>query len=311
MAATAMRQTLRSVAIRLSDRLLRGYIRYSPLRIGKQRVWRLYDDRFSWRSAPRIATTPFGFSVHVQLPDQIQKVIWLTGRWEPSITAFVRSTLAPGDTFIDVGANIGYYSLLASRMVGETGRVYAIEASPSIFAMLQDNLMLNRSGNVHAINAIVTDRDGEEDFWLQSANLGQSTAVAALGLAKGMRLEGRVRSATLTSLVPDQDLRNARVIKIDVEGAELTVLQPLFASLSEFSPRTLWAIELSPQLCPGRQADVAQIFKAFSAAGYTAYTIANDYSLRMYTSRPRSALLTRLTRAPTDRAADVLFLRER
>jgi FkbM family methyltransferase len=307
MIPTEMRQTLKSVAIRLSDRLLRDYIRYSPLPIGKLQAWRLYDDRFSWRSIPRTATTRFGFRIPVRLPDHIQKVIWLTGGWEPVITQFVRSTLAAGDTFIDVGANIGYYSLLASRIVGAAGRVYAIEGSRSIFALLQDNLALNRTSNVQAVNAIVADRDGEQEFWLH-ANLGQSTAVAALGAAKGMRLEGRGRCAALTELVPEQQLRNARIIKVDVEGSELAVLQPLFATLSEFSVRTMWAIELSPQLCPGGQADVTHVFEAFCAAGYTAYTMANVYSPHMYLSRPRSAQLAHLTRAPADQA-DVLFLR--
>jgi len=301
---------LKALAIKITDRLLRGYIRYSPIQTGKRRAWRLYDERFSWRCASRIATTPFGFKIHAHLPNQVPKHIWLTGRWEPVITEFFRGSLAPGDTFVDVGANIGYYSLLASRIVGPHGHVYAIEASPTIFGLLRANVALNQASNVQIVHAIAADGDGEKEFWLAPAvNLGQSTSVETLGRSKGMRSEGRVRSRALTSLVPTDRLLNARIIKIDVEGAERAVLEPIFARLPEFSSRTVWTLELSPELCPGAQADVDCVFNAFSRHGYTAFAIRNDYSLAACLSRPRSVEMKRIEVAPSTQA-DVVFVRE-
>ena len=301
---------LRPLAVYVSDRSLRGYIRYSPLRIGKQLAWKLYEQRFSWRTQRRIAATPFGFKVHVQLPDHIQKVIWLTGRWEAVLTEFVRKVLGPGDTLVDVGANIGYYSLLGAQIVGQQGRVYAIEASPTIYKLLQANVALNQADNIEPSNALVTDYDGEKDFWLSwDFNLGQSSSVPRADRIQNMRSEGRVRCAALTSLVPADKLLNARLLKIDVEGAERSVLEPLFGKLAQFSRRSIWAVELSPQLSPGGQADVDCIFDAFCRSGYRPYMIKNDYSVAMYLSKPRTVDMEPLSAAPTTQT-DVIFLRD-
>src|SRR5207249_2412898 len=80
------------------------------------------------------------------------------GMWEPHISRWIDERLSPGDTFIDVGANIGYYSLLAARRVGPTGSVVAIEPSPKTFRALEANLAQNRLKNVRTVNAAVSDR---------------------------------------------------------------------------------------------------------------------------------------------------------
>jgi predicted methyltransferase len=130
-----------------------------------------------------VARTRFGFSLQVKLPDTIQKVILLTGRWEPFLSRFVLDTLRPGDTFVDLGANIGYYSLLASRLVSEKGRVYAIEGSPSIFERLTENVALNKMTNITAIHAIVSDKQGSRPFWrAREPHSGLSTAVESVAL---------------------------------------------------------------------------------------------------------------------------------
>ena len=75
----------------------------------------------------------------------IQRGIYFCGVWEPAITSFVRQTLQAGDVFVDIGANIGYYSCLAAKLTGSTGRVHAIEASPTICTILEENLRINQA----------------------------------------------------------------------------------------------------------------------------------------------------------------------
>jgi len=211
--------------------------------------------------------------------------------------------LAPGDIFVDVGANIGYYSLLASGIVGRNGRVYSIEASPTILPLLRRNIALNHADNVEVIHVIVSDHNGEQEFWLApETERGRSTSVQSIATASGMHSEGSIRCGTLTSIVPADQLLNARFIKIDVEGAERAVLEPLVRRLPEFSSRTVWAMELWP-------GDCAWVFDWFSRHGYTALAMKNDYSAATYLSRPKSLQLRRLTAAPAS-CADVLFLRE-
>jgi FkbM family methyltransferase len=79
--------------------------------------------------------------------------------FEPNLTYFISSVLKPGDVFIDVGANIGYFTMLAAKCVGASGKVYAIEASPSTYDLLIANLRLNEVKNVEAINMAVTDKE--------------------------------------------------------------------------------------------------------------------------------------------------------
>jgi len=300
---------LKAPAIEIADRLVRGYIRYSPVERGRRRMWNWYWQHVGQRTElqPKVAKTPFGFSVHVQPRDWLQMIIWLTGRWEPFITECFRRTLARGDTFIDVGSNIGYYSLLASRIVGRSGHVYSIEASPTSLAQLRHNIALNHADNVEVIQAIVADHDGEQEFWWSPA--GCSTSVQSLASAKGMHSEGRIRCRALTSIVPGDQLLNARLIKIDVEGAERAVLEPLIKRLPEFSKRTVWAVEVMPECRPGGHVDVAWVFDSFFRNGYVAFTMRNDYSPATCLSRPKAVELERSTSVPTS-LTDVLFLRE-
>jgi FkbM family methyltransferase len=299
--------------------MLRAYIRFSPLDFGKAYLWNnCFDRYFDWRTElkPRVVRTRFGFSLQIKLPDTIQKVVLLTGRWEQFLTRFVLDTLRPGDTFVDLGANIGYYSLLASRLVSENGRVYSIEASPSIFERLRENVARNKATNITAIHAIVSDKEGRKPFWLaREPHAGQSTSVASVAShhpmlrASDMRLEAHVSSSPLVNLIPTESLFNARLIKVDVEGAEGEVLRPLVPLLNRFCPRTAWMLELSPQFCPGGQAEIDWIYQSFCNAGYRAFAIPNRYSLECYLARVSSAGLQELSR-PSTRQSDVVFVRQ-
>jgi FkbM family methyltransferase len=247
----------------------------------------------------------------VVLPDIISSRIYLTGEWEAVITRYVRASLRHGDVFVDVGANIGYYSVMASRLVGASGRVFAVEASRRIFQRLARNIEINGCANITAINAAASDAKGELPIFLSAeGNLGHSTTVQSLASREGMMVEERVPANTLEQLVGTMNLRRARLIKIDVEGAERSVLTPLFASLGAFSGQTEWLLELSPEFSAGGQSDVDCIFGAFTEAGYRVYAIQNDYSARSTLNPPRRANLTLLNEPPTRRLCDVLISRQ-
>ena len=104
------------------------------------------------------AVTRYGARFVCWLPDMIQTYLYLFGVWEPDVTAFIRRRLSPGDTFVDVGANVGYHALLAAGSVNGRGRVVAIEASPRIFRMLRENLAGN--GDPAAVRAVAGTHSG-------------------------------------------------------------------------------------------------------------------------------------------------------
>jgi FkbM family methyltransferase len=114
--------------------------------------------------------------------------------WEPCLTCWILEQLAPGDVFIDVGANIGYYSLLASKLVGEFGLVVAIEPSPTIFNSLKNNLALNRVGNIRLVNMAVSDQLQVLRLFIGPEwNVGLTTTVEK----SSFKFEGQVLAAPL------------------------------------------------------------------------------------------------------------------
>ncbi|MDQ2639188.1 MAG: FkbM family methyltransferase [Pseudomonadota bacterium] len=242
-------------------------------------------------------------------PDFVSNAIYATGQWEPYVTAYVRQSLRPGDIFIDVGANIGYFTLLAAGLVGNKGSVHAIEASRRIFTRLQRNVDLNGYRHVRCIHAAASSAAGELSLYLApDDNDGHSTTVEALAHAEGMRLEGTVAADTLMNLVGEEKLFSARLVKIDVEGAELSVLNAIFPVLERFSNATEFLVELSPDYCPGRQDDVDRIFNAFAAAGYGLFRLPNAYSASALLERPGIVTPVPLAAPPTGQT-DVLVSR--
>jgi FkbM family methyltransferase len=289
----------------------RVYIQYAPWSFGKSVVYDLFYRHIVWRTHRATVRTLFTGLMELWMPDLVSTTIYLTGRWEPLITRYIQTHLKRGDTFIDVGANIGYYSLLASRIVESSGRVFAIEASPSIYSRLVRNIELNDCPNITTIHAAAAGVKGEVSIFAGPRyNLGHSTTVDVLAEKEGLKLESKVPSDTLDALVGAQNLRSARFIKIDVEGAECAVLAPLFDSLSEFSPSTEWLLELSADYSAGGQDDVDRIYSAFISHGYKAYAIQNEYDAQFILGPPSEVKLVELTGAPTGGLCDVLMTRQ-
>jgi FkbM family methyltransferase len=140
------------------------------------------------KARPRVvrARTRLGSIVACRTDDQIQRHIYSFGVWEPDITRFIAARLRPGDAFIDVGANIGYYSLLASRLVGSYGRVAAVEPSLSIRAELLTNLAVNGATNVRVISMAASDSAHSAVLYRgPETNRGASTICELRGFGSG------------------------------------------------------------------------------------------------------------------------------
>jgi FkbM family methyltransferase len=104
--------------------------------------------------------TFYGATMEGNVTDFLLKRICFFGVFEPSLTQFMIRTIKPGDTVVDLGANHGYFTLLMSKLVGETGRVIAIEAFPETRQSLEANLALNRIRNVEVRGVAISDRKG-------------------------------------------------------------------------------------------------------------------------------------------------------
>ncbi len=227
------------------------------------------------------AAAHYGAKFHCRLSDLVQGRIFAFGIWEPNLTRFIEKRMRPGDTFVDVGANIGYFSLLAASLVGPKGKVVSIEASPSIFEMLNDHLRFNHVRNVHTINAAAAAGPGTLSLYRgPDDNLGRTSLLASRGLS----LEATVVADRLSTLAGD-DLRRARLIKIDVEGAEPPILLDLLSVADSLRRDVEIVVEITPEDMQQFGITTAEIFERYKAAGFNAYLLENSYLDGAYVER--------------------------
>ncbi|MCI0630990.1 MAG: FkbM family methyltransferase [Phycisphaerales bacterium] len=221
------------------------------------------------------AQTDWGGRLLCWPPDLIGLYSWLFGVWEPDLTRFIERRLSDGDGFIDVGANIGYYSILAARCVGRSGRVVSIEASPVVFKTLEQNLAHNAVGSkVRAINKAAAAGPGLVGVYAgPSHNVGLTTTVKE----RGLPLQSQVEALPLDDLLTSTDIRMARLVKIDVEGAELDVLAGMKGILEQSRPDVEFLVELSPSWWSDTAKRPVDALEPLIAAGFHAYAIPNNY----------------------------------
>lgn len=237
----------------------------------------------NWRDFSTFGSTKFGITYNVRFPDYIQQMIYYFGVWEPPITRIMQQCLSEGSIFVDVGANIGYNTCLASKLVGTTGRVHAIEASPSIFVTLLENIALNKAGNIATYNKAVYDREAKISMYKgPTSNIGYSTTSQHRARRDDLSKEATVIAQPLHMIVPAADLYEARLIKIDVEGAEWFVINGIRDHLDRFSSKTEWLIELNSTEIQEQGGDVGILVKLFTDVGYNIYVVENKYDIGWY-----------------------------
>jgi FkbM family methyltransferase len=300
------KQRLRSVLIPAT----RGYMRYAPTDLGKRALWtHLIAPRLAWASYEYEAQTLFGGRLRGNTADLIQRCIYYFGTWEPHITQWISASLRPGDGFIDVGANIGYYSLLAASLVGPDGPMVAIDASPGIFLDLQANLRRN-GARVRTVHAAVSDRHCRLPVFRSPPDNAGSTTTIRDGIigAETFVLEGEVEGAPLGELLTEEEVRRARIIKIDVEGAELAVARGMAALFPRLRPDCEIILEVGPHRLIAQGETVDTLLRVFTDAGYFPYNIPNDYSTRDYLPPVKAEAPKRLRKPVTDQC-DVIFSR--
>ncbi len=104
---------------------VRSYIRFAPWIHGKLSLYNAVADHLWWLEGTVSAPTTFGATLRVNASDIVGKHLYYFGVWEPTITKWIAERLKPGDCFVDVGANLGYYTLLASKIVGQSGEAWS------------------------------------------------------------------------------------------------------------------------------------------------------------------------------------------
>ncbi|MBL1114655.1 FkbM family methyltransferase [Streptomyces sp. 110] len=287
----------------------REYVRHAPWSAGKRAlVERHLNAALRDRPLHRLARTRFGATFAVDTQDLIQRYLYLFGVWEPHMTRWLQRRLKPGDVFVDVGANIGYYSLLASPLIGRAGTVVAIEASPTFHQLLQRHARRNDRTNIRALNAAVSDRDEQLTFILASSrNMGANSVVPYDGPAESTF---EIAAQPLPDLLTDDEITNARVIKIDVEGAEGSVIRGLVPLLDKLRPDAELTVEVTPQRMSDLGDSVEDLLTTLKGHGFHVYRLPNDYAAGSYPDALRRAPEVPVRwRGPVTEESDLVFSR--
>lgn len=161
---------------------------------------------------------------------------WL-GSYERDKQAMFARTVREGDVVYDIGANVGFYTLLAARLAGPSGFVFAFEPLPRNAAFLREHLRINRVANARPVEAAVGERSGTARFEVSSsAYQGRLAPDTRDGPATPGQTSIEVPVVALDELLAAGELRPPRVVKIDVEGGEAGVLRGAGALLRRHRP---------------------------------------------------------------------------
>lgn len=203
----------------------------APASVQKAADFLFYNLRYM---RPGIVRTRLrGERFFIQLNDPCQYDLVL-GIHEPEVVEWIASSLKAGMTFLDVGTNVGYYTLLGARCVGDSGSVIAIEPDPEVLAILRQNIEVNLLNNVKFVHGAASGTSGR-------ARLGRATSTS---YSTGLYCQNAanwidVRRYSLDAIVSELNIAAVDLVKLDVEGAELEVLEGMSKMLKENRPKVI------------------------------------------------------------------------
>ena len=231
---------------------------------------------FGLLKRPMIAEIPGIGTMQLEPWDLIDSRLFFFGVWEPAVSKFMREAIRPGAVVADIGANIGYYTLLMSRAVGPEGHVYAAEPGPEIRARLENALARNAIANVTVIPYGISDRGERRSFEQASVNLGASKF--------GEVSEDGIELRRLADVIPPDHFARLSFIKLDVEGMEAPVMRDLVELLDRLPQELTICAELRVDH------EMQALLARFREAGMTILEIPNRYTMFDYPAHPLEAV---------------------
>jgi len=184
---------------------------------------------------------PLSLFVHESGDQHVSKQIIESGCWETYETQLVIDRLKPDSVFVDVGANIGYYTLIAASLIGEHGQVFSFEPDPENFYLLQRNLQHNGFAKVDAVDAALADEDSIGKLYLNQHNYGDHQVYDDGSGRPSRSIRLLNGNCYLASKVAAIDL-----LKVDTQGAEYHVIKGLLPLLKKSREQLSMIVEFWP-----------------------------------------------------------------
>lgn len=172
--------------------------------------------------------------------DYIDRWLFTGADFEPQTVELIQKYLSKNDNFLDIGANIGYFSLIASRVVGNGGIVYSFEPTPHTILRLKTNINLNNLSNIQIVEKAVSNKNGKSLFKIPSDKIRNSGRSSMRDIEEN-NFEVTVETICLDSML--DSFKKIAMIKLDIEGAEGLALEGMINLINRDRPRII--MELS------------------------------------------------------------------
>lgn len=275
----------------------------SPRVRARMAIWRVCQRRRMTR--PVVVAWHHGLRVNLYLGNDLSRQLFVAGCVDPNEFYLLDRVLAAGMVFLDVGANEGVYSMFAARKVGGSGAVYAFEPSVREFSRLHANLELNGLNHTTPIRCGLAGKAGTAQ--LQIAGYGHE-GHNTLGdfVYDSVECEGieEIELMTLDEFVVERGLPRVDVVKIDVEGAEISVLEGSLTTLS--SSRPLLIVEILDAALRRQGGSRTRVIDLLGEVGYEIYRFNESGVLELWS--PNTALSDNVVAAHPKRRWHMLDL---
>jgi len=205
-------------------------------------------------------------AVYSYLGNDLSRNVFVGGCYEPNELSFLQHSLRNGMTFVDLGANEGLFSLLAAHLVGDEGKVVAVEPSRRELARLRANLMLNRFDNVDVIPAAACEDAGSVELHIAGYEHEGLNSLGALPSENLWSSVERVNAIRLSAAIDDRAITHVDFIKIDVEGAEVRALTGALELLERDKPVLL--LEVNRPLLASQGTSAEDLEQLLGSLGY-------------------------------------------
>jgi FkbM family methyltransferase len=246
------------------EKVLQWYAQLLPQHHGKNRLIRFADRlRFS-RGTQKVNRD--NITWFLDTSDHIQWHLFYYGIYEPEETRWIKQYIQPGMVVFDVGANIGYYSVIMSKLIGPNGMIHSFEAATAAFNRLKEHINVNHCKNTIIYHSAISDRNGQCIIYCaDNANTGESS----LKSFDGFKKKETVSCFTLDSYIEKKNINKVDFIKVDVEGAEMLVIDGAMSLLKRHRPTIM--LEINPSYLFRMGANTDNLILTMKHAGYNMY----------------------------------------
>jgi len=217
--------------------LFRTAMQFYPREYGKYSIlMKLYFPYLAPTSPTKeVVTLHDGIRMELVLNEYVQSQLYLFGAFEPATVKVLKRLVKSGDTVLDIGANVGYISLVLAKCVGNSGKVFSFEPDSKNFASLKRNLALNADCNIEPIAKAVSD--SHQPIRLYHAKFDfNAGAHSMLPSEKHSSDFVEIEATTIDEFVTSHGLKKIDVIKIDIEGAEMKAFNGMTETLRNSRP---------------------------------------------------------------------------